>query len=245
MPAKTKPSEPRWKRAAALGWTIARVPFHPAQVWPNKIRLRVCRHHQRPRLPHLSFPLTPAAASISLSTETRSAPPDRPRRHGRLPPRARPRAPRRRARPTNSAALLDDEPGLRGWYDALTESMRRETGKWILGAKSGEARMRRAEQIAERFLSRHGGRARTAAEHLQTAFRARPQARTGWTQMPQPSVAASCSPSSTIRHPTPDSVESETLRHRGEARKLTNHNRSHQPHTRISRPRPSPLPQHL
>jgi hypothetical protein len=30
------------------------------------------------------------------------------------------------------AALLDEEPGLRDYYDSLSESMRREIGKWVM-----------------------------------------------------------------------------------------------------------------
>ena len=50
-------------------------------------------------------------------------------------------------------ALLQEEAGLREWYDGLSESMRREIGKWVLGVKSEDARMRRAQQMAERLLA--------------------------------------------------------------------------------------------
>ena len=48
---------------------------------------------------------------------------------------------------------MEDEAGLREWYDELSESMRREIGKWVMGVKSEEARMRRAQQMAERLLA--------------------------------------------------------------------------------------------
>jgi uncharacterized protein YdeI (YjbR/CyaY-like superfamily) len=55
--------------------------------------------------------------------------------------------------PDELAVLLDNEPGLRDWYDSLTEYTRREIGKWILSVKTDASRMKRAEQMAERLLA--------------------------------------------------------------------------------------------
>ena len=84
--------------------------------------------------------------------------------------------------PDELAVLLDDEPGLRAWYDELTEYTRREIGKWVLGVKSDEARMRRAEQMAERLLATMEGE-RELPPVLEAAFRAKPKARVGWEKM--------------------------------------------------------------
>ena len=91
-------------------------------------------------------------------------------------------APREAELPDELAVLLDEEAGLREWYGELTEYMRREIGKWVMGVKSDEARMRRAEQMAERLLATMEG------EHelppvITAAFRARPKARVGWAKM--------------------------------------------------------------
>ena len=77
------------------------------------------------------------------------------------------------------AALLDEEPGLRAWYDGLSESMRREIGKWIDGVRSEEARSRRALQMAERLLSAKEAE-ETLPPMLTKAFRAHPAAAQGW-----------------------------------------------------------------
>src|ERR1700678_1923808 len=90
--------------------------------------------------------------------------------------------PREAELPDDLAALLDDEPGLRGWYDGLTEYMRREIGKWVLGVKSDEARMRRAQQMAERLLATMEGE-RELPPVIVGAFQARPKARAGWAKM--------------------------------------------------------------
>jgi uncharacterized protein YdeI (YjbR/CyaY-like superfamily) len=90
--------------------------------------------------------------------------------------------PREAELPDDLAALLDDEPGLRAWYDSLSEYMRREIGKWVVGVKSEEARMRRAQQMAERLLATMEGE-RELPPVIAAAFRSRPKARAGWAKM--------------------------------------------------------------
>jgi hypothetical protein len=90
--------------------------------------------------------------------------------------------PREAELPDDLAALLDDEPGLREWYDGLSEYMRREIGKWVVGVKSEEARMRRAQQMAERLLATMEGE-RELPPVIAAAFRARPKAKAGWAKM--------------------------------------------------------------
>jgi uncharacterized protein YdeI (YjbR/CyaY-like superfamily) len=89
--------------------------------------------------------------------------------------------------PEELAALLEDvsetgEPGLRAWYSTLSEYWRREIGKWVMGVKSDEARMRRAQQMAERLLATMEGE-RELPPVIEGAFRARPRARAGWSRM--------------------------------------------------------------
>ena len=91
-------------------------------------------------------------------------------------------APRTAELPDELAILLDDEPGLREWFDGLTEYMRREIGKWINAVKSDEARMRRAQQTAERLFATMEGE-RELPPAIAAAFRARPKARAGWQKM--------------------------------------------------------------
>ena len=90
--------------------------------------------------------------------------------------------PREAELPDELAVLLDEEPGLREWFGELTEYMRREIGKWVVGVKSDEARMRRAEQMAERLLATMEGE-RELPPVVEAAFRARPKARAGWGRM--------------------------------------------------------------
>jgi uncharacterized protein YdeI (YjbR/CyaY-like superfamily) len=165
----------------ALGWTIARVPFDPATAWKEMIRLRVRGEVNGFPFRTSLFPdsaggfyllvnrTTQAGAGISLgSTAGFVLEPDLDPRDAELP--------------DELAALLDEAEGLREWYDGLTEYTRREIGKWVLGVKSDEARLRRAEQTAERLLATMEAEIELPPL-IQAAFRARPRARAGWAKM--------------------------------------------------------------
>ena len=136
----------------ALGWTVVRVPFDPAEVWPERVRLRVCGEVNGVRLRTSLFPdrrggfcflmnrAAQAGAGLGLgSAADFTLEPDLEARPAELP--------------DELAVLLDGEEGLRAWYDGLTEYTRREIGKWVCGVKSEEARLGRAEQMAERLLA--------------------------------------------------------------------------------------------
>ncbi|SEG03913.1 Bacteriocin-protection, YdeI or OmpD-Associated [Bryocella elongata] len=84
--------------------------------------------------------------------------------------------------PDALAALLDEEPGLRAFYDELSESWRREIGKWIHGVKSEEAQLGRCEQMAERLLNTMEAEVELPPL-IDKAFRLRPKARAGWAKM--------------------------------------------------------------
>lgn len=78
-------------------------------------------------------------------------------------------------------ALAEDRSLLR-WFDRLNESTRKEIAKWITEVKSGEARTRRAEQIAERLLATMEAE-RELPPILKVAFAQNPRARQGWELM--------------------------------------------------------------
>jgi uncharacterized protein YdeI (YjbR/CyaY-like superfamily) len=84
--------------------------------------------------------------------------------------------------PDALAALLEEEPGLRGFYDSLSESWRREIGKWIRGVKSEEAQLGRCQQMAERLLNTMEAEVELPPL-IDKALRLRPKARAGWAKM--------------------------------------------------------------
>jgi uncharacterized protein YdeI (YjbR/CyaY-like superfamily) len=81
-----------------------------------------------------------------------------------------------------SQGLLSEDRALRRWYDGLNQSTRNDIAKWITEPKSGDARMRRAEQIAERLLNVMETE-RELPPVLQVAFARHPRARQGWDRM--------------------------------------------------------------
>jgi uncharacterized protein YdeI (YjbR/CyaY-like superfamily) len=174
------------KGQRALGWTIVRVPFDPAREWKQMVRLRVRGDVWSEKGRGFAFrtSLFPdvrggfyllvnramqAGAGVGLGDVAEfKLEPDLDPREAELP--------------DELVVLLDDEPGLREWFDELTEYMRREIGKSVLGVKSDEARMRRAQQTAERLLAAMEGE-RELPPVIDAAFRVRPKARAGWAKM--------------------------------------------------------------
>lgn len=168
------------EKERGLGWTIARVPFDPAKAWPKMIRLRV-----RGEVNGAAFRTslfadgngyfllvnreTQKRARVALGDAVEIA----------LEPDLDPRP---AELPDVLEALLEEEAGLREWYDGLSESMRREIGKWVLGVKSEEALMRRAQQMAERLLATMEAEVELPPV-VARALRSRPKARMGWERM--------------------------------------------------------------
>ena len=78
--------------------------------------------------------------------------------------------------------ILSQDRSLRRWYDELNHSTRNDIAKWITDPKSAEARVRRAEQIAERLLAVMEAE-RELPPILQVAFARHPREREGWELM--------------------------------------------------------------
>jgi hypothetical protein len=169
-----------------LGWTVARVPFVPNKVWSEMIRLRVRGTVNGFAFRTSLFPDSRAGdgegayfllvnremqqgARVGLGdTAEFVLEPDLEAREAELP--------------DELAVLLDEERGLRKWYDELTEYMRREIGKWVVDVKSDAARVRRATLMAERMLATMEGES-DLPPVVVAAFKRRPKARAGWEKM--------------------------------------------------------------
>ena len=165
-----------------LGWTIARLPFDPAGAWKTMVRLRVAGEINGQPFRTSLFPLAGVGGYFLLVNRTMQ------REAGvvsgdtaefKLWPDMEPRP---AELPEELSAMLDEEPGLREWYDALSEYTRREVGKWVSAPKSQESVMRRASQMAERLLSTMEAE-KELPPAIAAAFRQRARARAGWAQM--------------------------------------------------------------
>lgn len=181
------------KGARALGWTIVRVPFAP-EALGKLVRLRVKGEISSP---HTARAFSFRTSLFPFATEQAAA---KPGSYYLLVSRAMQQGagvrmgdeadflltadldPRTAELPDELAMVLDEEPCLRTWYDSLTEYMRREIGKSINAVKSDEARMRRAQQTAERLLATMEGE-RELPPAIAATFRQRPKALAGWQKM--------------------------------------------------------------
>ena len=164
-----------------LGWTVAKLPFDPHDAWKQMVRLRVRGEVKGVEFRTSLFPHPDGGMCVMLNRHIQ-------REAGvalgsvveiTLQPDLDPRP---AELPDGLAVLLDEEPGLRDWYDALRESARREIGKWINGVKSEEARLRRCEQMAERLLGAMEGE-KELPPVLAAAFKRRPKAKAGWAKL--------------------------------------------------------------
>jgi hypothetical protein len=164
-----------------LGWTIARVPFDPAETWKNMVRLRVAGEINGYPFRTSLFPDSNGGFYLLVNREMQRVA-DATLGHTaefRLWPDLEPRP---AELPDELSALLDEEPGLRDWFNSMIEYTRREIGKWISSVKSDEARLRRAEQTAERLLATMEAE-RELPPAIASALRGRSRARTGWQRM--------------------------------------------------------------
>ena len=165
-----------------LGWVVAWLPFDATSAWKNTVRQRVkvtvggqvfrtslfaSARREGPFILVNKRMQRAAGARVGDTVEFVVAPD---------------LEPREAELPGELAALLDDEPGLREWYDTLTEYTRREIGKWVMEPKSEATRMRRTERMAERLLATMEGE-RELPPVIEAAFRLRPKARVGWARM--------------------------------------------------------------
>src|SRR6202521_124957 len=164
-----------------LNWIIVRMPFDAAKVWGMRGLIKVkgeingfaFRTSLFPTREGWHFLLvnkrmqkgsravegSVARFQIELDTEKRTV-----------------------AVPDELKRILSEDRSLRRWYDELNHSARNDIAKWITEPKSAEARVRRAEQIAERLLAVMDAE-RELPPILQVAFARDPQARQGWDAM--------------------------------------------------------------
>ncbi len=185
LKAKTAPVKrfeaPLERMRSRLNWIIIRMPFDAARVWGLRGQIKVrgeingfafrtslfpTREGQHFLLVNKkmqkgarAFEGTAARVEMELDVEKRVV---------TIPQELKP--------------ILDGDPQLRRWFDKLNHSTRNDIAKWVSDPKSGEARERRAEQIAERMLSVMDAE-RELPPILQVAFARNPLARDGWEAM--------------------------------------------------------------
>jgi len=183
---KTAAKSPRKSFAAllerdgtALNWVVARVPFDIQAAWPVRRGRRVKGEiggfpfrttlMAYPRGGGLFLMVNKAMqAGAGLRQGDRAQiwiEPDLEEREVLLPPELK--------------RELGSDRALRKWYDALSDSMRREIGKWAAEPKSHESRKKRAAKMAERLLQAMEGELEPPPV-LKAIFQRQPRARDAW-----------------------------------------------------------------
>jgi hypothetical protein len=162
-----------------LRWVIARVPFDIAKVWPVRKGRRVRGEIEGFAFRTSLFPDPRGEGCVLLVNKKMQAgagarvgkrvriwlEPDLEVREILLPPELE--------------RELNSDRKLRRWFDALSESMRREIGKWADEPKTAESRQKRAEKMAERLMLTMDGE-KEPPPVLRAAFMRQPLVRDGW-----------------------------------------------------------------
>jgi uncharacterized protein YdeI (YjbR/CyaY-like superfamily) len=164
-----------------LNWIIVKLPFDVAEAWKTRNRLHVkgtingfafrtslfgSAHDGHFLLVNRQMQKG-AGATVGSMAEV-VIEPDLEERNSSIPPEL--------------AKLLKQHVALKKWYEQLSTSARDDIARGISSPRSPEARLRRAEQTAERMMLAMEGE-RELPPILQMQFTRHPQARVGWEAM--------------------------------------------------------------
>lgn len=169
-----------------LNWVVARVPFDVQKAWPNRKRLRVRGQINGFAFRTSLFPYPGSAGHgggymVLVNKKMQAGAGVRRGDRARIT-LAPDLEERKAAMPAELARALKAAPGLRKWFDGLSEYNRRMFGALVDEIKSPEARRRQAERIAERLLLTMEGELETPPI-LKAAFIRQPMAEAGWKTM--------------------------------------------------------------
>jgi uncharacterized protein YdeI (YjbR/CyaY-like superfamily) len=164
-----------------LNWVIIRVPFDVAKLWGTRGRLRVKGDISGFAFRTSLFPDGRAGHAMMVNKRMQAGANARPGSVAqfRLEPDTEKRSV---APPPELKRLLAQDRSLVRWYDALSYSTRKYIADWITEVKGREARIRRADQIAERLMATMEAE-RELPPILRVAFGNNPRAREGWERM--------------------------------------------------------------
>lgn len=164
-----------------LNWVIVRVPFDPAEVWPERRRLRVqgtingfdfrtslFRSEQKGYMLLVNKTMQRGAGARPGSVAEIALEPDLEERPVIIPPELQ--------------KILRQSRALASWHARLSGSYRKAIADWVAQPRSAEARTKRAEMMAERMLLTMEGE-RQIPPILEAAFQRQPRARAGWLAM--------------------------------------------------------------
>jgi uncharacterized protein YdeI (YjbR/CyaY-like superfamily) len=164
-----------------LGWVIVRIPLDVPKVWGVRGMLKVRGEINGFEFRTSLFPtgkgyhyllvnkrMQAGARVAAGSTAQFRIEPDLEKRVVTVPPELH--------------RILNEERAFRRWFDKLSYSIRKWICDWVTQVKSPEARVRRAEQVAEQLMSTMEAE-RELPPVLKLAFARDPRALIGWQRM--------------------------------------------------------------
>ncbi|MCU1255703.1 MAG: hypothetical protein JWM83_2002, partial [Candidatus Angelobacter sp.] len=153
-----------------LGWVIARIPFDAAKVWGKRGQLRVQGQINGFSFSNSLFPSGEGRHFLLVNKKMLAGGKTAPGLTAkfRIQPDLTPRPPA--SAPIELVRALGESTRLVKFFESLNPSRRNEIARWIAEPKSGEARRRRARQIAERLMETMEAE-RELPPLLQLAFR--------------------------------------------------------------------------
>src|SRR6266852_5126880 len=164
-----------------LGWVIVRIPLDVPKVWGTRGMLKVKGEINSFAFRTSLFPTGRGyhylLVNKRMQTGANAAPGDT--AQFRLEPDTEKRI---ATVPAELQRILSEDRPLRRWFDQLNYSTRKWTTDLIANVKSAEARLRRAEQVAEQLLATMEAE-RELPPILKLAFARDPRALTGWQRM--------------------------------------------------------------
>jgi len=164
-----------------LGWTIVRIPFNAAKIWGRRGQIKVKGEINAFPFRTSLFPTGAGGHYLLVNKKMQKGGSVRPgiAASFHLEPDTTERVIRI---PAEFERLLRQSKPLLRFYESLSHSQRKEATKWITEPKNAETRVRRAEQLAERFLATMEAE-RELPPVIQIALRQNPKAHQGWEHM--------------------------------------------------------------
>jgi uncharacterized protein YdeI (YjbR/CyaY-like superfamily) len=186
MKPKPKPVAKSFKAAlermsSNLGWVIARIPLDVPKVWGTRGMLKVNGEINGFAFRTSLFPTGKGYHYLLVNKRMQAGANAAPGDIAQF--RLEPDTEKRIASvPAELQRILNEERSFRRWFDQLNYSTRKWIADWIMQVKSAEARVRRAEQVAEQLLATMEAE-RELPPILKLAFARDPRALAGWQRM--------------------------------------------------------------
>jgi uncharacterized protein YdeI (YjbR/CyaY-like superfamily) len=164
-----------------LNWVIIRIPFDVLKIWGTRGRLKVRGEINGFAYRSSLFPTREGKHLMIVNKRMQAGAKVTPGKVAQFRMQSDLEE-RTVSAPAELKRFLAKDRALRGWYDRLNYSTRKDIATWITDVKSAEARERRAEQIAERLLLTMEAE-QELPPILRVAFAREPRAGQGWELM--------------------------------------------------------------